>query len=138
MNARVEDLVEEGRTIYFSPSTHPDNYFDAGVFPVQNTPSSYAFLEEWFSRARKAEECTDSDNGVLHYVLAARLPEYDHFCDHYATVPNVHLKPCLKRCLGRPDVDFGEILITPRLAIAAGEESTVEYTNAALKEEGAL
>lgn len=46
------------------------------------------------------------------YLLAARLPEYDHSCDYHATDPKVHSEPCLERVLGRPDAGFGEASIT--------------------------
>ena len=43
----------------------------------------------------------------------------------------------MERFLGRPDLDFGEIRVTPRLAIPA--RSTAADANAALEEgEGAL
>ncbi len=85
MNRRVEDVVEEGRAIYLSPSHHPDNFIGTGVFLMTNSPASFAFLGEWFDYALRPELMNDSDNGILHYILAARLPDYDHSCDHEAT-----------------------------------------------------
>jgi hypothetical protein len=41
MRVRVEDVVEEGKGIYFAPSGSPDNIINAGVFLLKNEPASY-------------------------------------------------------------------------------------------------
>jgi hypothetical protein len=61
------------------------------------------FLETWFSYARKPELFIDSDNGVLHYVLAARLPGYNHECDYQMTDLGAQIRPCLDKWL-KPEV----------------------------------
>ena len=136
MDRSVEEVMEDGRVIYFGPSGHPDNFIGAGVFMVKNDPASYAFLEEWFNYARAAELFNDSDNGILHYMLSARLPDYDHSCDQQARDLKHSIKPCLEPFLGRPNLDFGDLLVTPRLVIPAG--STVADTTEMMEAADAL
>ena len=135
MDRRIEDLLEPDKTIYFSPSEHVDSIIDAGVFIVANVPSSYDFLEQWFDYSRSDRLYADSDNGALHYLLASRLPDYDHSCDHEATNLNIRQKPCLMKWIGENSQIEG-VAITRRLSAAA--PGTLEDAERKFGETGSL